>query len=480
MTYLRSLLLVALCCLASFAQAQDGQKYSITRWHLEPDALPDFITEIAKFNAVYSKSVDFDWFFYAYDDNTVEVCVPIRDHADIDRMEAAFDFSRSMVPKEKMEAMYDPAKMKKIVTKVEDYMVESIPELSYVPVGEEGMEAEMKIYQLNRYRTSFGNDEKMRAHGKKLVDMMKKANSPLHMNMYAYETGDRQIFEVTLSGKDRADLDRRLKLHQERLSGPEIDAWTAVTEELFPRIHRTIATEIEELGHKKEPTTIRRFAVNRETIKPGKKTVYLAAAKQLNKDLRAAGADLYWGGNLSENNEAMFFARIHTMSDVDKVFEDLAKRRYQLSPVQLKKHDAAISGLISKQEVMVLEHHENLSYLQQERYSEPAYSHTKAVTYEYDPADRAKVMTFLKNTREQFKKAGGKCPYEVWTYSMGGPSNQVVIVDWGKDKASLDAAIANDLKLMDAEWVKEVTALFKEVETVYAQNRSELSYLPEE
>jgi hypothetical protein len=478
MNYLRSLLLIACCCLASFAQAQDGQAYAITRWHLQPDALPDFITEMAKFHAVYSENVDFDWSFYAYDDNTVEVVSPIQDYADMDRMEAAFDMSRSMVPEEKMKAMYDPAKMGKMITKVENDVVKTMPELSYTPAGEEGLTG-LKASLLNRHRTSVGSDEQVKEHGKKLVEMMKKVNSPAHMTFFVYEMGDAQVFEAVYSGKDRADLDRRMQKNEELMAGPDLDAWRKTAKEIAPLEHSTYATEIEELGHTKAPSTTSLFAVQSNSLKPGKAEAYVASVAKMNKYLRAGGADFYWSGSLLSGNRVRYFASIQKMSDLDGINEEFAKRSYQLTPAQQQEAGTDFYGLISSQESWVAARHDDLGFLQQE-ITDADYRVYKAVTYEYDPSDEAKVNAFLKDTKGLFEKAGGKTPYQIWSKQFGGPTNRVTVVDWGKNKASIDASTAADMKLMDDAWVKQLTSLFTEVEMFYGEITPELSFLPEE
>jgi hypothetical protein len=477
MTYLRSLLLIACCCLASFAQAQDGELYAITRWHLQPDALPDFVTEMAKFNAVYSENVDFDWSFHAYDDNTVEVVSPIRNYADMDRMDAAFNLSRSMIPEEKMKAMYDPAKMQKMITKVETDVVKTMPEMSYTPAGEEGLTG-MKASVLYRHRTSFGSGDQVEEHGKKLVEMMKKVKSPAHMTFYVYEMGDGQVFEAVYSGKDRADLDRRMAEQEKLMAGPEADAWSKIAMELAPMEHSTYATEIEELGHRKAPSTTSLFAVQSNSLKPGKADTYVAMVAKMNKHLRAGGADFYWTGSLLSDDRVMYFAPIQTMSDLDGINEAFAKRSYQLTPEQQQEVGTAFYGLTSGQETWVSARHDDLGFLPQERY-DADYKVYKAVTYEYDPSDEAKVNAFLKNTKVLAEKAGTKSPYEVWSYQFGGPTNQIVVVDWGKDKASIDARMAADMKLMDAAWVTQLTSLLTEVKMYYGETMQELSFLPE-
>lgn len=480
MNYLRSLLLLACCLLASFAQAQNGQKYQIVRWHLQPDALQNFVTEIGKYDAVYTKHVNYDWSFYAYDDNTVEVVVPIRDYAELDRLDAAFDFSWGMLPEAEAKELQNSTKMEQVIKKSEDFVVESLPELSYVPTGEEALAGEMKAYRLDRHQTSFGVDKKIKDHGVKFVELLKKVNSPIHMEFYIYDMGDQQIFEVTYAGKDRADLDRRMKKHDELIAGPEWDAWLKTALELAPREHSTYATKIEELGHQREASTTRMFAVRMDHLKPGKADAYLAGAAKTNKNLRTAGADFYWSGNLLSDNRVMYFAPIQTMGDIDKVNEELDKRAYQLTAEQQKEARSDFAGLTSGTESRVLKQHESLGFRQQERYADDDYKVFKAVTYEYDPDNSAKVDAFLKNTKALFEKVGGNSPYEVWTNEFGGPTNQIIIVDWGKDKASLDANMEADMKLMDAAWVKQVTSLFTEVETVYGETRAELSYWPEE
>ncbi len=482
MQLLKNLLLLCFCCLATTGQAQDNPKYDLHRWYVQPGQQQALIDALDKVDAHYRAASDRSWEFYQYEDNTVEVIMPIRDYADLDRIEAQFDFARASLTEDERKSVYDPVAVAEIVTGTEQQIIELQPELSYTPAGEEALASEMQALQLSRYTHDYATTPDIREHGKKLVEMMRKANSPAHMHFYTLDYGSGQYFEVVYLGKDRADLDRRLAEQKERMAGPEGDAWRERAMEIARRESVTYGTKVTTLGQEEKPATDRMYGVAVDYLKPGKEAAYVSAAEKFNGYLREGKADLYWTTSIQEDGRVMHFAPVRQMSDMDKIGEQFRKRAYQLKPAQQQEIGMAMDGLTSSSEVAVMRHHVPLSYLQEEIDADRNTMMYKVQTLDYDPADRQEVMAFLENTKAMLSKAGATTPYEVWSYNMGGPDNRIIVVDYGADKASIDASIAADYKSLGTEldgWVTEMKRLLKEVEVTYGRKSERASYWPD-
>jgi hypothetical protein len=160
----------------------------------------------------------------------------------------------------------------------------------------------------------------------------------------------------------------------------------------------------------------------------------------------------------------------------------MRKRWYQIGPEKIGEVETSFAGMTSSSHITVMRDHTELGYLQDKIDFTPAMSVYKIQVFDYNPDDREKVMAFLEKTKKLGAKSGASSPYQVWSYEMGGPDNRVFIVDYGKDKASIEASIAADMKKMGKDldgWVKELTSLLTEVESTYGRRSFRGSYLPE-
>ncbi|NJC28070.1 hypothetical protein [Neolewinella antarctica] len=478
----KTFLLLILCSLTATGQAQDNPKFDLTRWHVKPGQQQALIDALEKVDGKYAAASNRGWDFYRYEDNTLEVITPIRDYAELDRLEAQFDFARASITDEEAKAIYDPASVAQIVTGTESMLIEKHLDMSYTPAGEEGMEGKMNALRLDRFVYDFANTPKIFEHGKKLVDMMRKAGSPVHMNFVTMDYGDGQTFEVEYLGTDRADLDRRLAEAEKLLAGPEMEAWGKTATEISKRVSSTFGTKVTTLGREAKPPTNQLFVVANEQLLPGKEANYEATNEAANQLLRAGNADLYWTTSIQDNGMARHFIPIQQMSDIDRVYEQMRKRNYQLTPAQMKKTMASFDGQKSSSHLSVMRNHVDYAFLSDKIDVTSATPVYKIQAFDYKPEDGKKVMAFLEKTKTMLTEAGGGSPYQVWSYDMGGPDNRVFVVDYGKDKASVDAAIDADMKKMGKDldgWMQELTSLLTEVEVTYGRTSAAASYWPE-
>jgi hypothetical protein len=482
MRLLKTTLFLLLCCLAATGQAQDNPKYDLFRWHIKPGQQQLLIDYLGKVDAKYQAASNKGWEFYRYDNNTLEVLMPIRDYAELDRIQAQFGFARGSLSAEERQSVYDPAAMAMMVTGTEAQVLEMQSDMNYTPTGEEGMDDKLTALQLDRYTYAYGDWDKVKAHNDKYLALMRKAGSPVHMHFMTLDYGNGQTFEVEYLGTDRADLDRRLAEHERLMAGPELDAWVKRAMELAKQVSSTFGTKVTTLGQEAKPSTDRLFAVSNSQVVPGKEAAYEVAMEGANKHLRAGGADLYWATSIEDNGMVRNFAPIRQMSDIDKVYEQMRKRWYQVGPEKIGEMETSFAGMTSSSHITVMRDHTELGYLQDKIDFTPAMSVYKIQVFDYNPDDREKVMAFLEETKKLGAKSGTSSPYQVWSYEMGGPDNRVFIVDYGKDKASIEASIAADMKKMGKDldgWVKELTSLLTEVESTYGRRSFRGSYLPE-
>jgi hypothetical protein len=482
MRLFKTLLLLVLCCLAATGQAQDNPKYDLFRWHVKPGQQQLLIDYLGKVDAKYRAASNKGWDFYRYEDNTLEVIMPIRDYAELDRIQAQFSFARGSMTAEERKNVYDPAAMTMMVTGTESMIIEQHPGMSYAPAGEEALAGKMTALELSRYTYAYGDFDKIKEHNLKGIEMMRAAGSPLHMDFVTLDYGNGQTFEVELLGLDRADLDRRIAEHERLMAGPAYEAWRKTARELAKQVNSTFGTKVATLGQEAKPSTDQLFAVANDQVVPGKETAYVAATEVANKHLRAGGADLYWTTSIQDDGMIRHFTPIRQMSDIDKVNEQFRKRWYQVGPEKMGEVMASFGGQTSTSHVTVMRNNVALGFLSDKIDVTSATPVYKIQVFDYNPDDQAKVMAFIEKTKAMNIKAGATSPYEIWTYAMGGPDNRIFVVDYGKDKASIDAAIAADFqkigKDLDA-WMKELTGLLTEVETTYGRTSAAASYWPE-
>jgi hypothetical protein len=482
MRLLKTTLFLLLCCLAATGQAQDNPKYDLFRWHIKPGQQQLLIDYLGKVDAKYQAASNKGWDFYRYEDNTLEVLMPIRDYAELDRIQAQFGFARGSLSAEERKSVYDPAAMAIMVTGTEAQVLEMQSDMNYIPAGEESMGDKLNALRLDRYTYAYGDWEKVKAHCDKGVELMRKIGSPIHMHFMTLDYGNGQTFEVEYLGTDRADLDRRLSEHQRLLAGPEYDAWVKRAGELATRVNSTFGTKVTTLGQDAKPGTDLLFAVSNNKLLPGKAAAYEAACETANKHLRAADADLYWMTSILDDGMVRHFHPIRQMSDLDKVYEQMRKRRYQIPSEHMAKVMGSFEGLSSTSYVSVMRNHTDLGFLRNKIDGGPASAVYKIQAYDYNPDDRKKVMAFLEKTKTMLAVVGGNSPYEVWSYEMGGPDNRIFIVEYGKDKAGIEAEMASDFMKMGTErdgWMKEATGLLNALEATYGHNSIRASYLPE-
>lgn len=482
MRLFKTFLFFFLCCLAATGQAQDNPKYDIHRWHVKPGQQQLLIDYLGKVDAKYQAASNRSWEFYRYEDNTLEVIMPLRDYAELDRIRAQFGFARGSLTEAERKSVYDPAALALMVTGTESLVIEQLPDLGYTPAGEESISGQATALLLDRYTYAYGDWEKVKAHIKKGLEMMRAVGSPVHMDIVVMDYGNGQTFEAEFLGKDRADLDRRLAEHNRLLAGPEYDAWVKTAGELVKRVNSTYGTKVTTLGQEAKPSADLLFAVSNEQLLPGKAAAYEAACEAANKFLRAGGADLYWTTSVEDNGMVRHFHPIRQMSDLDKVYEQMRKRQYQVAPEQMGKVINSFKGLSSSSHVSVMRNHTDFGSLREKIDGGPATAVYRIQGYDYNPDDRDKVMALLEKTKAMFTKANASTPCEVWSYEMGGPDNRVFIVDYGKDKASIEGTIAADFKKLGADlggWQKEWNDLLKKVETTYGHNSERASYWPE-
>jgi hypothetical protein len=302
------------------------------------------------------------------------------------------------------------------------------------------------------------------------------------MHIMALDYGNGQTFEVEYLGTDRTDLDRRLAEHQRLMAGPEYDAWVKRARELAKRVSSTFGTKVTTLGQNAKPSTDLLFAVSNDQLLPGKEVPYVAAAAAANKYLRAGGADLYWTTSIQDDGMTRHFIPIQQMSDIDKVYEQLRKRGYQVGPEKMGEVMASFGGLISGSHLTVMRNNVALGFLSDQIDVTSATLVYKIQAFDYNPDDKEKVMAFLEKTKTMLTKAGGGSPYEVWSYEMGGPDNRIFVVDYGKDKAGVDAAMAADMQKMGNNldgWIKELNGLLTTGEATYGRTSAAASYWPE-
>lgn len=482
MRLFKSFLLLFLSCLAATGQAQDNPRFDLHRWHVKPGQQQALIDYIAKTDVNYQAASNRGWEFYRYEDNTLEVITPLRDYAELDRLQAQFNYAWGSLSAAERKTMYDPAAMAGMVTGTESMILEQQTAMSYAPAGEEDLASQATALLLERFTYAYGDWEKVKAHNNELLEMMRAARSPIHMDIVTMDYGNGQTFEVEYLGKDRADLDRRLAEHKRLLAGPEYDTWQNKAAKLATRVSATFGTKVTTLGQDAKPSTDLLFVVSNEQLLPGKEAAYEAACEAANKHLRAADADLYWMTSLQDDGMARHFVPIRQMSDVDKVNEQMRKRRYQISPEQIGKVLDSFKGLSKSSHVSVMRNHTGLGFLRSKIDGGPASAVYKIQAYDYNPDDREKVMAFLEKTKTMLAVVGGNSPYEVWSYEMGGPDNRIFIVEYGKDKAGIEAEMASDFTKMGTDrdgWLKEATGLLKDVEATYGRNSIRASYLPE-
>jgi hypothetical protein len=481
MGLLKTTLFLLLCCFAATGQAQDNPKYNLTRWHVKPGQQQTLIDAFEKIDAKYAAASNRGWDFYQYEDNTLEVIMPLRDYAELDRLEAHIAFAIGSLSAEERKTVYNPAAVAKIVTGTENQILEKQLDMNYTPTGEEGMDDKLTALQLDRYTYAYGDWDKVKAHNDKYLALMRKAGSPVHMHIMTLDYGNGQTFEVEFLGTDRADLDRRLAEHERLMAGPEYDAWVKGARELAKRVSSTFGTKVTTLGQEAKLSTDQLYAVSNDQLLPGKAAAYEAAIVSFNKHLRAGGADLYWTTSVQDDGMIRHFTPIRQMSDIDKVNEQFRKRWYQVGPEKMGEVMASFGGLTSTSHVTVMRNHVALGFLTDKIDVASATPVCKIQAFDYKPEDKEKVMAFLKKTKTMLTKAGGGSPYLVWSYAMGGPDNRIFVVDYGKDKAGVDAAMAADMKKLGNNldgWVKELNALLTEGDATYGRTSVAASYWP--
>ncbi len=444
------LLVVFFSLLAGFASAQtEDQSYTLHRFHVAPGEGAAFEEVFTKISGAYRTGTDVNFNWYAFDNDTYEVVTPIKDMATLDWIDAQFSFVRNSLSKEEQMNMVDGEKMSRVVIGQENMVIEYAADLSYVAPDSpyEGSDP-TPYYRINTFEVDYADWPKVYEHGKKLVALMEQYGSKVDLEFYTYDIGGRMnAFEVAYPGQSEAELKRRMT-EDEKLGGAELKEWRTEAMKIAKMVKEVNGRYVPGLSSQKSQEPSNLFAVSMESFTPGKEKEYAAAYAKIKDALRRGKADLYWTSSVMEDGQVYNSVPIDRMSDLDVIYEQFRKRRYQLEPQEMAAFYQELNTMNEGQQTIVARYHPDFSYEKPAAAKPGTYQVFRQQEYSYDPKDRAAAMTLLGEIKAMHESKGAKIPYQIFTYEMGGPSNHIIVRDFGTNRATLDADIAADMKIL--------------------------------
>ena len=459
----------------------DNQRYSQTVWTLEDkDDYREFLAQYAKLVTVYREEIDLEWNFIRFDDGTVEVTMPIRDYADLDRHEAAFGMPRATRTEEELTAIFDGRRVSEVVKHSTTRILEQDAAASYRPAGEAAPAGGYPFMHLQRY-TFDGWSRDVVEHARKLPALMKQAGSPLRMDFFTYDIGEKGVFEVTYLAQDRAEYDRQRAANNAALEAlPAYRAWQKRARELAKRVHETDGTNIKELSHRPEPATTSLLLTQTVTLLPGREAAFRELLREQAEAYRTTETGAYFNSSRLDNGQYMYSIRHDRLSDVQKLEEKIALHHAKIGTEKSKDISDRFAAQTDRSELRTYIVHHNFSHAM-DRVNPRETPFMEANYYRIAPGQRAAALEFLATIHGAMTEANAGNPYAVMTSYLGGDNQEVLVVNYARDAAALRA---NKEKLAEklgpaklAELTAERDRLFRLERTLTGRMAPEYSYV---
>lgn len=224
------------------------------------------------------------------------------------------------------------------------------------------------------------------------------------------------------------------------------------------------------------------LAINQEHIVDGKLEDYTSTYAKLKAALRAGGADLYWQSTLVSDSVLLNYIPIERMADLDKLEEKMSKRTEQVAAAELASLYQRFAYASDGMQRMVVRLHDDKSYWGD--YDPETFDHFRFTEYRFAPKDHNTVFEMTTELRDMLAEKESKLPFAIYTYEMGGPSNQLIVIDYGTDRADLERRIADEDRLIAGAEFDDIRArLMQHIEPImrsFGRDAPEFAYLPKE
>ena len=252
-TRILSCFLIAFTCVPALlcAQQQEDQLFALTR--MEPaegraDAAQEQLKKMSL--AYYANGPDLPTYWNKYDDGALEVVHPIRDYAELDRVDALFDFAYVSRDSTERKVNFDRQLFSKNVPVQEAKLLRLHYDKTYLPEQEEGAETDHPRLLLYDIRPGIARSE-VYAHARKLVAMLEEVKSPVRVSFYTYDMGENnRRIEIELDAPDAAALRKQQQQESERLLGDRLTEWRKERDRLAEQVGSHELTYLRDMSQK--------------------------------------------------------------------------------------------------------------------------------------------------------------------------------------------------------------------------------------
>ena len=432
---MRLLTLLFLLCLAGGLAAQDTQTI-IQRNHYPAERFEAAVESMETLGPLYRQyGVTTPMTMWVFDDNTIEAVWDVASTGGFDLIGDEYAAAKMRIGEERMNELRVPP------SNQEFWIGGEVDELSYVPEGTDL--SEMGFIHVIRARIKTDDMEEFYRVAAEEAELAKKQNrqTPFYLEMFPVGLGTR-VFEVVEFGKDRADWERREAASRAHYNSKEYKAWEkkrdAVAEVISTRTAvRNDAMSIPKPEEAAPETSY--LLVDELQIADGKLNDVLGYFEDYNE---MAEKHYYPQAShfatTNDDRTLMNFISLKSMADLELL--NARNRQMGHAPAEdLARVRRSDKGLFTGYQRYLLE-------LQKKYTHEPtdivAFAPDRPMpytmtVYEYAYGKGDAVRELLGEIKAAYTAADSPIFYNVYTYALGGPSNQFYVVTFGQDAADL-------------------------------------------
>lgn len=418
---------------------------------------------------------------YQFDDNSLDVIFQIKDLAGADRVGASVKQAEMMHPEAERKDIWNNERRAELITVYHNTVRVAVQPFSY-RAADSGFSGPAPFLKVVTYRHALADQRKIGMLSAQAVSFSQREKMQTsHQFVMGVMGGEPNTFQIIYEAKSAEDLKRRQAADM-KLAPEEQKAWWAEMSPLVEEVSTRTGRYLPELSRDAEPEPSYLFAVSEEHFTAGKEKDYATGYGLIKKALRKGKADFYWNSHVMEDGRVYNSVPIDNMSDLDVIGEQFAKRRYQVQPADWQAIGKAMGTLPEGERSMIVRYHPELSYTDPMAVGTDKFTHFVQVEYTFAEKDRAAMLELAKDAVGDNREAKSPLPYQVFSYTMGGPTAMLTVRYYGTSKQNVIATVTKATKMMagpqqDA-WNKRADKLVKESAPVFGRAAPEFSYQP--
>lgn len=210
---------------------------------------------IALFKEKNVTSPYFNFTTIAGEEFTYSYVLPIKNFADLDQMQKTWmEFEQNIDNKEKWQAMMESGS--KNIKSVHQFVVASMPDLSYKPVSPALKEEDKTFYHYDFFYVNTGKEKEFAEVAKEWSELYEKNKIPYGWNLYRVVIGQEQpLYVVSFGSKDKLDYVTTLNKIEDVIGKEKIQSLLAKTFSLVRKFEHKNATVRPDLSYS-PPTDI--------------------------------------------------------------------------------------------------------------------------------------------------------------------------------------------------------------------------------